>query len=148
MGNSNTVSICFSCLQNADDLTTDGMRQGVLDSEVFVLFLSSSVLSRNFCKKEIRWAIEFGKPIICIQMRDDRFWPWEFTRWKTDRCTKCAGSWPLKWEASHHLQSTYAQCDAQIVQLIEHHHAAAKMIPFRRRGFESDAMVSPSPFLL
>ena len=31
---------------NADDLTTDGMRQGVLDSDAFVLMLSNSVRLR------------------------------------------------------------------------------------------------------
>ena len=49
---------------NATDLTTGGMRQGVLDSEVFLLLLSSSVLSRAFCLKEIGWAIEFKKHVV------------------------------------------------------------------------------------
>ena len=44
---------------NADDLTEKGMRQGVYDSDVFVLFLTNSVLSREFCLKEISWAIEY-----------------------------------------------------------------------------------------
>ena len=44
---------------NADDLTEKGMRQGVFDSDVFVLFLTNSVLSRIFCLKEIQWAIEY-----------------------------------------------------------------------------------------
>ena len=153
----------------------------MLDSEVFVLVLSNSVLSRSFCKKELGWAIEFGKPIICIQMQDDRFWPWDYGRWKTDMCTKEQGSWPLKWKCGW-LQSTYDQnetskqekqealgllladptaqrsqvdelkkelqavqlvCerDARIKTLIEHHCAQGKLIPFRRRGFENDAMV-------
>ena len=40
---------------NAEDLTEEGMRQGVFDSEIFCLFLTRSVLSRTFCLKEITW---------------------------------------------------------------------------------------------
>ena len=49
------------------------MRQGVLDSELFLLFLSNCVLSRDFCIKEIHWAIEFENPIVIVRMADDRF---------------------------------------------------------------------------
>jgi hypothetical protein len=51
---------------NQDDLTEQGMRQGVYDSDVFVLMLTNSVLSRTFCLREITWALEFGKPIIIV----------------------------------------------------------------------------------
>ena len=40
---------------NAEDLTEEGMRQGVFDSDIFLLFLTNSVLSRTFCLKEITW---------------------------------------------------------------------------------------------
>ena len=38
---------------DADDLTWNGMRQGVMDSEIFVLFLTNSTLSRRFCLLEL-----------------------------------------------------------------------------------------------
>ena len=37
---------------NAEDLTENGMRQGVKDSDVFLLFLTNSALSRTFCLRE------------------------------------------------------------------------------------------------
>ena len=40
---------------NQPDLTEQGMMQGVYDSDVFILFLTSSVLSRKYCQKEIGW---------------------------------------------------------------------------------------------
>ena len=45
---------------NQDNLTEEGMRQGVFDSDVFILFLTNSYLSRKFCIKELTWALEFG----------------------------------------------------------------------------------------
>ena len=42
------------------------MWQGVRDSDVFLLFLTNCVLSREFCQKEIGWALEFQKPIIMM----------------------------------------------------------------------------------
>ena len=57
---------------NADDLTEAGMRQGVYDSECFVLFLTNAVLSRTFCLKELTWALEFEKKIIVIVEREVR----------------------------------------------------------------------------
>ena len=116
------------------------MRQGVRDSDVFLLMLSNSVLSRNFCRKEIMWALEFGKPIIILQMCDDRFWPWDYQRWKQDRCTKVPNTSPTQWEAGR-LQSQYMVCERQIKQLISHHYRKRRMIAFRRRDFEANAMV-------
>ena len=118
-----------------------------------------------------------------LQMHDDRFWPWEYARWKEDRCSKVAGSWPLEWKKSKCLQSFFSQnedarakkrkeldkaaadpvatprekiaklrreleefdmlCerDSRIKQLVDQHYLRGKLIPFRRRGFESDAML-------
>ena len=49
---------------NQENLTEEGMRQGVYDSDVFVLFLTNSILTRKFCQKELSWAMAFEKPII------------------------------------------------------------------------------------
>ena len=61
------------------------------------------------------WALEFNKPIIMLQMQDDRFWPWDYGRWKADRCEKVPGAWPQQWKQGW-LQSTYADCDERIVR--------------------------------
>ena len=42
------------------DLTEEGMKQGVFDSDVFILVLTNSVLNRWFCLKELSWALAFG----------------------------------------------------------------------------------------
>jgi hypothetical protein len=42
------------------DLTEEGMKQGVFDSDVFILVLTNSVLNRWFCQKELGWALAFG----------------------------------------------------------------------------------------
>ena len=72
------------------DLTEAGMRQGVYDSDLFVLFLTNSVLSRTFCQKELGWAIEFEKPIVVVVEEEQRFWPFDYERWSRDVCNKSA----------------------------------------------------------
>jgi hypothetical protein len=120
---------------NQDDLTESGMRQGVYDSDVFVLFLTNSVLSRVYCIKEITWALQFGKPILIIIEREDRFFPFDLTRWREDRCTKnVLGKWEKGW-----LQMKYAECPPPVVRLIEER-ALTDVLPFRRREFEVDAL--------
>jgi len=126
---------------NANDLTEAGMRQGVYDSECFVLFLTNSVLSRSFCLKEMQWALEFGKPFIIIVENEERFWAWDHDRWTNDRCDRVPGStaWKQGW-----LQNTYSQAmekNPKVVEEITRQHKAGTMLPFRRRGFEVDAVV-------
>lgn len=71
---------------NQEDLTEKGMRQGVYDSDLFVLFLTNSMLSRPFCLKEIGWAIEFKKAIVMVAEKEARFWAWDHGRWQHDEC--------------------------------------------------------------
>ena len=71
---------------NQEDLTEKGMRQGVYDSDLFVLFLTNSMLSRPFCLKEIGWAIEFKKAIVMVAEKEARFWAWDHGRWQRDEC--------------------------------------------------------------
>ena len=70
---------------NTSELTESAMRQGVIDSEIFVLFLTNSALSRMYCLKEISWAIEFQKPIFIIVETEERFWAWDYQRWTSDQ---------------------------------------------------------------
>jgi hypothetical protein len=50
---------------NQDDLTEEGMRQGVKDSDLFIFFLTNSVLSRTFCIKELGWASACLRGCMC-----------------------------------------------------------------------------------
>ena len=121
---------------NQLDLTEAGMRQGVYDSDVFVLFLTNSVLSRFFCLKEITWALEFGKPIIIVVEEDPRFWLFDRNRWRNDQCEKTIGG---AWEKCE-LQIPYAGCPAPIRDFIEAQWEGDSILPFRRRDFEVDAL--------
>ena len=58
---------CWAWLDMAaDDLTLEGMRQGVDDSDMFLLALSRGVLFRPFCIAEIYHAIQAGKAIVLV----------------------------------------------------------------------------------
>jgi len=127
---------------NAKDLTEEGMKQGVKDSDVFVLILTNSVLSRTFCLKEIQWAIEFNKKIVIIVEKEARFHAWDHNRWKEDECTRVAGelNYTKGW-----LQNTYEDVKENFPQVlveIEQQNTNGSMLPFRRRAFEVDALVS------
>ena len=121
---------------NQRDLTEAGMRQGVFDSEVFVLFLTNSVLSRTFCLKEITWALEFGKPIIIVREEEDRFWPFDLERWQKNCCRRVHGG---GWDVGE-LQCKFDACPAAVRELIEARSADGSMLPFRRRDFEVNAL--------
>ena len=62
----------------ADDLTKEGMRQGIETAAVFLLFLSKSVLERPFCQFEIREAVALKKPMLLIHESDSRFGAFDF----------------------------------------------------------------------
>ena len=111
-----------------NDVTEKGMKRGIRDSDVFLLFLTNSMLSRPFCLKEIRWALQMKKPIIIVVERENRFFPFDIERWRRDECTrKQDGTWEQGW-----LSSSYAQCPDPIKDLIEEYHANGSMIPYRR----------------
>ena len=141
-----------------ENITTQGMMQGVRDSDVFVLLLTTSTLSRWYCLLEIACALECGKPIVVVVEENPEFRAWDIERWRNDQCTRAADNQDRaqqSWHVSINLQTPYAKLEAlrfeeqglrriggrQIKQMIESHHADGRMIPHRRRGFEFDAMV-------
>lgn len=125
---------------STSELTESAMRQGVYDSDVFVLFLTNSVLSRVFCLKEISWALEFGKPIFIVVETENRFWQWDYDRWTRDECARnTSGGWVCA-----PLQISFSCCQEQyphVVNLLKRHYFADTMMPFRRRDFEANALV-------
>lgn len=50
--------------------TEEGMRLGVKQCSVFILFLSNDVLLRPFCRKEIRWALLYRKKILLVWQKE------------------------------------------------------------------------------
>ena len=122
---------------NQIDLTEIGMRQGVYDSDVFILFLTNSYLSRPFCLLELTWALEFGKPIIIVQENDPRFWPFDLERWQKNLCHRAQGGGWVEGD----LKTTYEDCPARVREFIESHVTQVGLtLPFRRRDFEVNAL--------
>ena len=68
-----------------DKLTLDGMRQGVRDSQVFLLVLSERVLTSWFCQQEMLTAIEEEKPIQFVIEEEPRFHPFDRAEWEHAR---------------------------------------------------------------
>ena len=62
-------------------LTLEGMRQGVRDSNVFLLLLSARVLGSWFCRQELLCAIAEGKRIQLVLEADSRFFPFDQQAW-------------------------------------------------------------------
>ena len=50
----------------ADDLTKDGMLEGIERAAAFVLFLSVGVLTRPYCQLEVRHALALKKPMVLL----------------------------------------------------------------------------------
>ena len=126
---------------NQVDITSAAMKQGVLDSEVFILFLTNAVLTRPFCLKEIGWALEAKKPIVIVAEEEERFWPFDIKRWEKNECTKDTTVWPHVWKKSEGLGSEYAFCPDNIKAEIHRQHDAGLILPYRRRDFEASAMI-------
>ena len=50
----------------AKTITKEGMRKGIREAAVFILFLSEGVLKRPYCQFEIREAISLEKPMVLV----------------------------------------------------------------------------------
>ena len=127
---------------NQPDLTTEGMRQGVYDSDVVIIFLTNSYLSRPFCVAEVTYALKFKKPIIIVTEEEERFWPFDVKRWQHDRCIRVSGGGPYGdgWVDGHSGKTSYKDCPQTVKDLIEERANDGSMLPFRRRDFEVNAL--------
>ena len=123
---------------NAEDLTWEGMRQGVKDSEFFVLFLTNSMLSRNYCLYEISWAIEFKKPIVAVVESDSRFWAWDYGRWERDECARDRVSVQVRFSELVQSDDKWPHADRIKTKIND---LAADAVLYCRRKFEAAAMV-------
>ena len=48
------------------DPSVEQMRLGVRRNKYFLLYLTEGVLLREFCRKEIRWALHYRKNIVLV----------------------------------------------------------------------------------
>jgi hypothetical protein len=62
----------------SQDLTAQGMEEGVSQSRNFLIFLSDGVMSRPFCNAEQRWAEQYGCNLIGVVEKDSRHNPADF----------------------------------------------------------------------
>eukprot|EP00808_Paulinella_micropora_P025430 g4607.t1 len=126
---------------DAINLTEEGMRQGVADCDVFILFLTNGVLSRPYCLKGIKWALEFGKPFIVVTETDLWFFPFDWLRFERDLLEKLeAGTWGY----SKNLGSSFEKGSHEfriVFDAVKEQWDSKTFIPFRRQDFEVKAMV-------
>ena len=54
------------------DLTAQGMEEGVSQSRNVILFLSDDVMARPFCNAEQRWAKQYSCNFVGVVEQDDR----------------------------------------------------------------------------
>ena len=111
------------------NLTLEGMRQGVRDSDVFLLILTEQVLTRWFCQQEILTAIEEGKSIQLMVEEDHRFHPFPVEAWRVDQSANSPRSFSCDSPADH----------AKICAAIDA--ALPSAVIYRRRDYETDAMI-------
>ena len=74
------------------EITVEGMRQGVRDSDVFLLVLTARVLSRPYCLLELREALRCGKPVQLLVEEDPRFGHFDEDAWRRARMSNTRGS--------------------------------------------------------
>jgi hypothetical protein len=98
--------------QSDEDVTKEGMREGLEQSLAVLLFLSAGVLSRPFVQFEVRTAMDLGKPIILVHETDARHGAFDFGKEKAET--------PMD---LHHLFDDI------------------ESIPFRRKSYERSAML-------
>jgi hypothetical protein len=66
----------------AQDLTAQGMEEGVRQSRNVIIFLSDDVMARPFCNAEQRWAKLYSCKLIGVVEKDSRHSPADFAKEK------------------------------------------------------------------
>ena len=57
---------------NQNNLSPQGMEQGVRESGCFLLILTKGVLTRKWVLQEFKWAVQYQKPIQMLYEGDSR----------------------------------------------------------------------------
>ena len=96
----------------AQDLTAQGMEEGVSESRNLLVFLSDDCFGRPFCNAEQRWGKLYGCNIVGVVEKDSRHGPADFGKEKE-------------------------RAPADLKHLLDE----VEFIEYRRRDFEAAAMV-------
>jgi hypothetical protein len=83
------------------DVTSDGMKEGISSSAFVLVCLTSNYLTRPWCLKELKWAIEMKKKIVFLREVDRRFSPWHYTCWRAGMMYDRDSSKYQKYEKKH-----------------------------------------------
>jgi serine/threonine protein kinase len=93
-GTANTLFFSYAKLgltnwidMRQQDLTLQGMRNGVKDSDVFLVILSERLLSSWYCQQELLCAIEHNKPIQIVLEVESRFHPFDLAVWEAGKAS-------------------------------------------------------------
>ena len=149
-----------------EKITAPGMIQGVRDSDIFLLILTNSALSRWYCLLEIACAMHANKPIFVVVEENPRG-GMGLQRWQENHCTRDPNHTEAEqrgWSSSFEngksmLQNTFQDLETKNMGFSEYIRgapdtaahirdkileiaAAKEMIPHRRRGFEYNAMLN------
>eukprot|EP01043_Picozoa_sp_COSAG02_P024621 COSAG02_NODE_1352_length_13107_cov_1461.050584_2_plen_1432_part_00 len=126
----------------ADNLTLEGMRNGVETSQCFMLVLTHGVLFRPYCIEEIFVAAKLEKDVVLVCETEARFHAFNYDEWSSECKTSKQYAWCLaelakvegrgEAAAAHMMETVACMIDSNK----EH------MIPYRRRNFESNAMIA------
>lgn len=100
---------------NMEEITESGMKEGVQKSKAMIVLLTSGMMGRPFCQKEMRWALDCGLDIVGVAEQDPRRGPVVFEKEK--KLARASGAPELE----------------SLVDDLE-------FIPFRRRRFEAEGM--------
>lgn len=95
------------------DLTAEGMEEGVANSRCVLIFLSDDCFGRPFCNSEQRWGILYGCKFLGVVEKDTRHNPADFAKEKR-------------------------RAPADLKHLLDE----VEFIEYRRRDFEANAMVA------
>jgi serine/threonine protein kinase len=124
------------------NLTLEGMRQGVRDSCIFVLILSARVLASWFCQQEMICAIDEEKPIQLILEEEPRFFPFNTDEWNAQAAVAAAaaatGVDPPTRSVSNQ-NGVVTEVPAKIARVIDA--CLPRAVKYRRRDFEQRAMM-------
>ncbi|CAK9004265.1 Calcium-dependent protein kinase 12 (OsCDPK12) (OsCPK12), partial [Durusdinium trenchii] len=128
----------------ANDVTTPGMRRGVALADTFLMVLTESVLTRPFCLMELFVALEQCKRLIFVVEEDSRFKSVDHRHplpWVSGDESKDAKAKAEIMEGLRKLEEPAEEVLKAVEDLFAGEYSKVTSLAYRRRGFESDAMV-------
>lgn len=125
------------------NITLEGMKLGVKHSDVFLLILTESVLTRDFCRKELLEAIRLNKRIVALVELDPRFKPFPIQAWKAGASNIMVDKGTINEREvlvrGFKVDSLAIEDFEKVCEVVDD--CLDMAVPYRRRDFEADAMV-------